>query len=153
MTDWEPRPQGGAVGSRLESTNENLRGLGHVCVLVLVPGALAWLFGRPLIFPSLGPSALALALDSDGSRGRQVIGGHWIGVVRGLIAYHALARGLSLAALAAAPSLGGLRIVASGVLSVGLTTWLMLATRTTHHPPAQPRSSFHLVLPGLGMAP
>lgn len=129
-------PRAARLGVAWSLTNENLRGPGHVCVLVLVPGALAWLFGRPLIFPSLGPSALALALDSDGNRGLQVIGGHLIGVVSGLIAYHALARGLSLAALAAAPSLGGLCIVASGVLSVGLTTWLMLATARPNHPRA-----------------
>jgi hypothetical protein len=75
-----------------------------------------------------------MVLDSKGNRARQVIGGHLIGVVSGLIAYHMLARGLNLAALAPALSGGGLRIVASGVVSVGLTTWIMLATRTTHAP-------------------
>src|SRR5208283_4779811 len=105
--------------------------LAHVCLIVLVPGLLAWLFGRPLIFPSLGPSALAMALDSNGNRALQVIGGHLIGVISGLIAYHVLARGLNLTALAPALSGGGLRIVASGVVSVALTTWIMSATRTT----------------------
>jgi hypothetical protein len=114
--------------------HKNLRDLAHVCAVLLLPGLLAWLFGRPLIFPSLGPSALAMVLDSKGNRARQVIGGHLIGVVSGLIAYHMLACGLNLAALAPALSAGGLRIVASGVVSVGLTTWIMLATRTTHAP-------------------
>ena len=113
---------------------KNLRNLAHVCALVLVPGLLAWFSGRPLIFPSLGPSALALVMDEQGNRARQVIGGHFFGVVSGLIAYHVLARGLTLAALAPALSADGLRIVASGVASVGLTTWAMLVTRTSHAP-------------------
>jgi len=110
------------------------RDLAHVCLLLLVPGSLAWLLGQPLIFPSLGPSALALVLDDKGNRARQVIGGHFFGVLSGLIAYHVLARGLSLAALTPALSADGLRIVASGVVSVGLTALGMLATRTTHAP-------------------
>ena len=113
---------------------KNLRDLAHVCLLLLVPGSLAWLLGEPLIFPSLGPSALALVLDDKGNRARQVIGGHLVGVLRGLIAYHLLARGLALPALASALSTDGLRLVASGVISVGLTTGAMLATRTTHAP-------------------
>ena len=124
-----PRPA--AASSR---TNRNLHALAHVCILVIVPGLLAWLSGRPFIFPSLGPSALALALDGGGNRPRQLIGGHLTGVVSGLLAYHLLAPGLDLAALAAPLSSAGLRIVASGVLSVALTTWLMLVTRTTHAP-------------------
>lgn len=42
---------------------KTLRDLAQVCAIVLVPGLLAWLFGRPMIFPSLGPSALAIVLD------------------------------------------------------------------------------------------
>ncbi len=114
--------------------NKNVRDLAHVCALVLVPGVLAWGFGRPLIFPSLGPSALALALDANANRARQVIGGHFIGVVSGLFAYHVLARGLSLAALGPALSAEGLRSVASGVVSGGLTTWILLVTRMSHAP-------------------
>ncbi|MGO8927405.1 MAG: HPP family protein [Limisphaerales bacterium] len=113
---------------------KDLRDLVHVCLLVLVPGLLAWLCGRPLIFPSLGPSALAIVLDEKGNRARQVIGGHLVGVLSGLIAYHLLARGLSLAALTPELSMDGLRIVASGVVSVGLASLAMLTTRTTHAP-------------------
>lgn len=114
--------------------HRNLRDLTHVCTLVLVPGLLAWLSGCPLIFPSLGPSALAMVIDSNGNRARQVIGGHLIGVVSGLIAYHVLAPGLSLSALVPALSTGGLRIVASGVVSLALTTLVMLAARMSHPP-------------------
>jgi len=114
--------------------DKKLRDLAHVCLLVLVPGVLAWFVGRPLIFPSLGPSALALVLDDKGNRSRQVLGGHFCGVLSGLIAYHALARGLSPQTLAPALSADGLSIAISGVVSVGLTTLAMLATRTIHAP-------------------
>jgi hypothetical protein len=42
---------------------KSLPDLARVCAIVLAPGLLAWLFGRPTIFPSLGPSALAIVLD------------------------------------------------------------------------------------------
>ncbi len=106
----------------------------HVGLLVLVPGLAAWLLGQPLIFPSLGPSAFVLVLDENEDRVRRVIGGHLIGVVSGWIAYQALARGLSLADLAPALSAAGLRLVASGVVSIVLTTGLMLAARAQHAP-------------------
>ncbi len=106
----------------------------HVCVLMLLPGLLAWLYGRPLIFPSLGPSALAMVLDEEENRARQVLGGHLIGVMSGLIAYHLLARGLTLAALSPPLSADGLRLVASGVASIALTTGAMSAMRTIHAP-------------------
>ncbi len=108
--------------------------LAHVGLLVLVPGVAAWLFGQPLIFPSLGPSAFALVLDENENWARRVIGGHLIGVVSGLIAYHALAHGLTLANLAPALSASGARIAASGVVSIVLTTCLMRVTRANHAP-------------------
>jgi hypothetical protein len=113
---------------------KSLLDLAHVCLLVLVPGVAAWLFGRPLIFPSLGPSAFALVFDENENRARRVIAGHLIGVVSGLIAYHALAHGLTLAALSPALSTDGLRVVASGVVSIALTAWGMLAARANHAP-------------------
>jgi hypothetical protein len=113
---------------------KSLYDLAHVCTLVLVPGVTAWISGLPLIFPSLGPSAFALVLDENEDRAWRVIGGHLIGVVSGLLAYHLLAHGLSLAALAPALSADGLRVVASGVVSVGLTTAVMSAARANHAP-------------------
>lgn len=112
----------------------SLYDVAHVCLLVLVPGLVAWLFGRPLIFPSLGPTAFALVRNANENRAWPVIGGHLIGVVSGLIAYYGLAGGLSLDALATAYSTDGLRIVASGVLSIALTTWGMLTARASHAP-------------------
>ena len=101
---------------------------------MVVPGVAAWLTGQPLIFPSLGPTAFALVFDRRENNARQVIGSHMIGVVSGLIAYQVLAHGLTLAALRPAFSLDGLRIVASGVISIGLTTLAMVALRMSHAP-------------------
>jgi hypothetical protein len=129
---------------------KSLYDLAHVCTLVIVPGAMAWIFGRPLIFPSLGPSAFALVQDENENGARRVIGGHLIGVVSGLVAYHWLARGLSLAALSPAFSVDGLRVVVSGVVSIALTMQGMSAARANHAPACATTLIVSLgVLPGL----
>lgn len=108
----------------------------RVGLILCVPALIAWVTGRPFIFPSLGPSAFSLIVGGvDDNTGRKVIGGHLLGVAGGLVAYHAFAHGLTLAALPAAYSLPLLRLAASGVLSVVLTTFGMLAARV-EHPPA-----------------
>jgi len=65
-----------------------------------------------------------------------VIGGHCIGVVAGLIAYHAIAPDIGVSVTTSAPALATaqLRFVASGVVAVVLTTGGMLATETVHPP-------------------
>ncbi|RQG94671.1 HPP family protein [Natrarchaeobius chitinivorans] len=109
----------------------------HTGILISTTAVLAWLSGLPLLFPSLGPSAFVLALfqDSDATAPRRVIGGHAIGVVAGLLAYHVLAGGVSMTAATGPASLEGLRLAASGVLATTLTAGGMLAT-DTRHPPA-----------------
>jgi len=106
----------------------------HVGLLVLIPGFAAWLFGQPLIFPSLGPSAFVLVLEQRRESSRRVLGGHLIGTISGFVAYQALARGLALGDVSPALSFDGLRVVASGVVSIVLTTWLMLTARAYHAP-------------------
>ncbi len=108
--------------------------LAHICLLVLVPGLAAWLTGKPLIFPSLGPSAFSMVPGGKEEGAWRMIGGHFIGAVCGFVAYHILARGLNLTSLVPALSLNGLRIVTSGVASILLTSWLMTATRANHAP-------------------
>ncbi len=131
-------------------TRKSFYDLAHVCTLVLVPAVAAWVLGRPLIFPSLGPSAFALVLDENENRVRRVVGGHLIGVLSGLFAYHVLAHGLSLAALWPALSADGLRIAASGVVSIALTVTLMSAARANHAPACATTLIVSLgVLPGL----
>jgi CBS-domain-containing membrane protein len=63
------------------------------------------------------------------------MGGHLIGVAGGLLAYHLVAGGTSLAAFPPVHSLPLLRLAASGVISVALTTFVMLKLRA-EHPPA-----------------
>jgi hypothetical protein len=134
----------------MSMNRKNLYNTAHVSLLVLIPGLAAWLFGRPLIFPSLGPSAFGMVLDEKENRARHVIGGHLIGVISGLVAYHALAHGLTLAALSPALSTGGLRLVLSGVVSITLTAGIMLLTRTVHAPACATTLIVSLgVLPGL----
>lgn len=108
----------------------------YVGVLLTILGALAWITGRTLIFPSLGPSAFLLATIRRGgtTTARRVIGGHFIGVLAGLIAYHTVAPGLVVTT--ATPMFAGeqFRLAASGTLAVMLTTGGMLATETVHPP-------------------
>jgi HPP family len=107
----------------------------RVCVLLSVPALAAWSTAKPLLFPSLGPTAFALALSSNGRDSfRQVLGGHLVGVVAGLLCYHLFATRLTIESIPPAWSLGGLKLVASGVLSVILTTGTMLLTDTSHSP-------------------
>ncbi|PSP81448.1 HPP family protein [Halobacteriales archaeon QS_1_68_20] len=106
-------------------------------LLLVLLATVAWATGRPFVFPSLGPSAYALATDGEGRlSARRVIGGHAVGVVAGLVAYHLLAPGLSLASLPPAHSTDALRLAASGTLSVALTAAGMVGTRTDHAPAA-----------------
>lgn len=107
-------------------------------VLVAVAGLLAWVFGRPLIFPSLGPTAYvaATATKERPLTAREVLGGHLVGVLAGLAAYHLLANGAVLTTAAPRFGAGQLRLAASGVLAVSLTGGGMVATRTSHPPAA-----------------
>lgn len=105
-------------------------------VLFTVLGAVAWLSGEPFIFPSLGPSAFILAFERRGKRTRtyRVVGSHLIGGVAGLLAYSVLAGGVSLTATPPPASMDGLRLAMSGVLSIIMTSWGMIATDTIHAP-------------------
>lgn len=107
----------------------------HAGGLIVMVGLISWASGYPALFPSLGPTAYVLALGAEKETNvSQVVGGHVIGVVAGLLAYHALAAGLIATEPAPAFSISGLRIAIAGVVSVGLTTWAMLATDLRHAP-------------------
>ncbi len=105
-------------------------------VLFTVLGVTAWISGQPFVFPSLGPSAFVLAFDRRGRRTDtyRVVGSHAIGGAVGLLAYTLLAAGVTLTSTPPALSTEGLRLAASGVLSVVLTSWGMMATDTNHAP-------------------
>ncbi|MFD1587374.1 HPP family protein [Halorientalis brevis] len=103
--------------------------------LLVVTGALAWATGQPFVFPSLGPSAYLLATTRPGSiRGRELVGGHLVGIVAGLAAYHAFATGTSIMTTEPGFTTAQLRLVASAVTAVTLTTGGMRLTGTGHAP-------------------
>ncbi|WP_132056907.1 HPP family protein [Halorussus amylolyticus] len=108
----------------------------YASVLFTVLGLVAWLTGQPFIFPSLGPSAFILAFDRRGERTStyRIVGSHFIGAVAGLLAYTLIADGVSLTSTPAGLSSDGLRLAASGVVSIAVTSWGMIATDTNHAP-------------------
>ena len=105
-------------------------------LLFSVLASVAWVSGEPFIFPSLGPSAFILAFERRGERTttHRVVGSHLIGGIAGLLAYSALATGVTLTTTPPPVSVDGVRLGVSGVLSVVLTAWGMLATDTVHAP-------------------
>ena len=108
----------------------------HAGALLSALGAVVWLSGLPFLFPSLGPTAYLFATDPDARQSlpRRVVGGHAIGVLAGLLAYHALAGDVVITASMGAATMGGLRLAASGVVAVALTTAGMVVTDTGHAP-------------------
>jgi hypothetical protein len=109
---------------------------GLVGCLLSVPAAVAWATGLGFVFPSLGPTAyvLAAAPDDATADARHVLGGHVVGVLAGLAAYHAVAGGAALSVPGAAfdPEMG--RLAASGVLATAATAAGMRVTDTVHPP-------------------
>lgn len=105
-------------------------------VLFTILGGLAWASGQPFIFPSLGPSAFILAFERRGERTRtyRVVGSHVIGGLAGLLTYSLLAAGVSLTTSPPPLSPAGLGLALSGMLSIVLTSWGMIATDTVHAP-------------------
>ena len=99
-------------------------------------GAVVWLTGLPFLFPSLGPTAYLYATQPGApvTSPRRVVGGHAVGVVAGLVAYHIVAGGIVIAASMPPGATGTLRLAASGVVAVMLTTAGMQATETGHAP-------------------
>ena len=123
----------------MTSTNtrrEWVRQAGRAGALLAGLGGVVWASGLPFLFPSLGPTACLFATDPDApeSDARRVLGGHALGVVAGLLAYHVVAGEVVLTGGAGPGSLAALRLAVSGVFAVGLTTAAMLATDTGHAP-------------------
>jgi len=117
----------------LERTRSSL----HAALLIAVLGTAAWLAGRPLLFPSLGPSAFVLATWPDGEESdpERVVLSHVLGVVAGLSAYHLLAHGHVVTDAVAPLSPQGFWLAASSVVAVGLTIE-GLEFFDARHPPA-----------------
>ena len=104
-------------------------------LLIALLGLIVWATGQPFVFPSLGPTAFALALrNSERTTARRVLGGHLWGVAFGLLVYHTLAEGLVITGEHIPFSTDDLFLSASAALSVTLTSAAMLLTRTSHAP-------------------
>lgn len=105
--------------------------------ILLTPlGIIAWLTGHPFLFPSVGPSAflLAMILYGQPTTARRVVGGHTIGTIAGLLAYHLIASGLVITHISPLLTSAQLRLVVSAIVSLMLTTAGMLYTETVHPP-------------------
>lgn len=105
-------------------------------LLMTALGAVTWATGEPFVFPSLGPTAFILAMVQRGERTTtyRVLGGHTIGAAAGLLAYTLLADGAVVTTVFPAFSHAGLRLAASGVVSLVLTTVGMIETGAIHSP-------------------
>jgi hypothetical protein len=140
-----------------EEVAESVRESATAGALLVVVAALAVLTGRTFLFPSLGPSAFLLATrpSAPASSPRRVAGGHAVGILAGLVAYHGVASGPLLAVPAStlippastltapAPTVtapppaltaASVALAASGVVSVVLTTAGMVAADLRHAP-------------------
>ncbi|MFC6787471.1 hypothetical protein ACFQFH_16895 [Halobaculum halobium] len=91
----------------MSSRSEAVADAVHAAGLLAVAGALAWATGRPFVFPSLGPSAYLIAAGSGRPSARSLLGGHAVGIVAGLLAYHGLADGAVITGALAAGSRRG----------------------------------------------
>lgn len=113
-------------------------------LLLAVVGIVAWGTGEPFVFPSLGPTAYALATGEGGVPDRgDVFWAHTIGLVAGLVAFHGVVAGgvvesgaetLSLATFRGVDAVGRGALALAGTLSVAGTTLGMLATGRRHAP-------------------
>lgn len=100
-------------------------------------GVIAWLSGRPFIFPSLGPTAYVLAFDIMPDRKhslRTVIGGHGCGVLGGFLCYHLLVSPNTLMGLTEPVSFMGALLGLGAVAALMTTTFLMLMFNASHPP-------------------
>ncbi|MFC4450785.1 HPP family protein [Halorussus aquaticus] len=115
---------------------EALRESATAGALLVVVGTLAVVTGRTFLFPSLGPSAFLLATRPSApvSAPRRVAGGHALGVLAGLVTYHALASGVAVTAPPPALTGASASLAVSGVVSVVVTTAGMVAADLRHAP-------------------
>jgi hypothetical protein len=120
------------------SINDKLSAGIYVAIHFLVLGVIALVTGQPFLFPSLGPSAYLMATgETDRAEGGyHVIGGHFVAVVTGFIAYHAIAADL-VATEELGPETGAFApevflLGASSIVAMVLCTVGMLAAKTNH---------------------
>lgn len=109
-----------------------------VGLLITFLGLITIATGRPLLFPSLGPSAYLLAAGHEETSFQSdpyhVIGGHVVATVCGFIGFHLFASGPVISEALKSPviSVAVVRLTVSSVVGMVLTTIVMLVTKTNH---------------------
>jgi CBS-domain-containing membrane protein len=109
-----------------------------VGLLITLLGLITIATGRPLLFPSLGPSAYLLAAGHEETAFKSdpynVIGGHFVATVCGFIGFHLFAAGLVITEALQLPVISApvVRLSISSVVAMILTTIGMLMTKTNH---------------------
>lgn len=104
-------------------------------VLLAIPALAAWVTGRHMIFPSLGATAFILGVrGGPTARAWSVIGGYLIGVVSGMIIYHALVRSVTVQSMPGPMTWEGLRLVIGAMVALTVTITGMLVFRARHAP-------------------
>lgn len=104
---------------------------------LLIPGMIAFLTGRPFIFPSLGPTAYVLAFDLIPKKThspRTIVGGHVCGVFGGLLSYHLLVSPIHLTEVLEPLSLASGVLILGAAIALLLTIFLMLLLDASHPP-------------------
>ena len=106
-----------------------INGLVALAVLTL----LAWLVDLPLLFPALGPSAFILfsAPFAPAAAPRSVIGGHFLGIFVGYVAWHAVS---ITSGCPVTLESGGWPATASASIAMALSSVLMVRLGCTHPP-------------------
>lgn len=108
----------------------------YVGFLLGTLGLFAWAVGQPLLIPSVGPSAFALATlpEEESNLPQRVIAGQFIGAAVGLLAYF-LVVGDTMPLSSVPPfSIAGLRRVVAPFIAVICTTVLMYVPNLDHPP-------------------
>ena len=127
------------IGEKLRGNiNDKVSAGIYTTLQFVVLGVIAWVTGRPFIFPSLGPSAYLMATGEvdRAEGGYHVIGGHFVAVISGMIAYHPIASGVAspeeFGADPGAFSPEVLLLAISATIGMVLCTLGMLVAKTNH---------------------
>lgn len=129
----------------------------HIILLsglyLLIPGIIAWVTGRPFIFPSLGPTAYVLAFDTVPERtynSRTIIGGHACGIIGGLLSYYLLVSPNHLSGTMEPFAQASLVLLVGAATALMITILLMLLGNASHPPACATTLIISLgILPGV----
>ncbi|WP_069133503.1 HPP family protein [Rhodohalobacter halophilus] len=104
-------------------------------VYIFILGLVAWILGKPFIFPSLGPTAYLLAFDHKFSHTpKVVIGGHAAAVAGGLISSYFITQHSTLMSISEPFQQAGFELGIGAVVAIAITVFLMLWLNVSHPP-------------------